>query len=85
MTQQAQHTPTKAERIKAAKDIILSEPAMYGQGFCELARSHSDLLKALERMLAAHDADVEMGSIIAAGNGCAAEQARSAIANTRGL
>lgn len=37
------------------------------------------LLHALKRMLAAHDADVANGSLIAAGNSQAADEARAAI------
>lgn len=48
-----------------------------------LANASPDLLAALERMLAAHDADVEMGSLIALGNEQAAEQARIAIAKAQ--
>jgi hypothetical protein len=40
----------------------------------------AELLAALKRMLGAHDADVEHGSLIAIGNSAAADQARNAIA-----
>lgn len=43
------------------------------------------LLASLQRMLAAHDADVAAGSLIAAGNGQAAEQARAVIAAATGV
>lgn len=42
------------------------------------------LLAALKRMLAAHDADVAAGSLIAAGNMAAADEARAAIAKATG-
>lgn len=51
----------------------------------QLMAAAPDLLAALRRMLAAHDADVEAGSLIAAGNGHAADQARRAIAKAYGV
>ena len=54
------------------------------KGDATLIAAAPDMLAALERMLAAHDADVEAGSLIAAGNGMAAAQARQAIAKATG-
>ena len=60
------------------------EGAFYDKAEAQLHLAAPELLAALERMLAAHDADVEAGSLIAAGNGMAAAQARQAIAKATG-
>lgn len=43
-----------------------------------------ELLQTLERLLAAHEADVANGSLIALGNQAAADQARKVINKARG-
>ncbi len=43
-----------------------------------------EMYEALKRLLAAHDADVKHGSLIALGNSAAADQARAAIAKAQG-
>ena len=92
MTTQTQHTKGPWIHNKGSQSIMTADGIdlayfaglVAGPDNAQLASAAPDMLAALERMLAAHDADVEAGSLIAAGNGMAAAQARQAIAKATG-
>ena len=65
------------ERLRVERRVLLGAAVASGRLIVELAA-------ALRRMLAAHDADVARGSLVAAGNSQAADQARAALAKAEG-